>query len=236
MERERIERELEKALESHVGIDVKTVLESQIGMEVMESLRNMGNDEIMEEFFGPPRTHLVLVCCHATFFGNDPDEESAWILQDFQKSNPDTGKVGEHHTFNQHVAAGVSILLQDPHAYLIFSGGKTQDQIDMAEADGYEGVLIEKYPSQYGQGREEDANLSLRCDAEPYATDSYQNLLFSILRFKSYNGSYPAKITVITHAFKERRFLELHGPAIKYPADRLRVLGINPPMTLAELQ
>lgn len=39
-----------------------------------------------------------------------------------------------------------------------------------------------------------------------------------------------------THAFKEERFLTLHAPAIKWPADRIRIQGINPPFTLQELR
>lgn len=172
-----------------------------------------------------PLTHLVLVCCHATFHGQNPDEESSWILQDFQKSNPDTGKVGEHHTFMEHIAAAASITAHDPSALLLFSGGKTQQQVDLTEAESYRRVCDIK--QQFD---------TTTCDIEPYATDSYQNLLFSIIRFRSITGSYPTEITVITHAFKERRFLELHGPAIRFPASNLRVLGINPPMTLTELQ
>lgn len=172
--------------------------------------------------------HLILVCCHATFQGGDPDEETSWILQGFQQSNAKTGKVGEHHTFKQHIAAGASVLAQDPASLLVFSGGKTQTQIDLSEAESYLRVgLVKKL------WRDE---LSDRCVVESQATDSYQNLLFSIIQFRRLTGLYPAKITVITHAFKERRFLELHGPAVKYPAGALRVLGINPPTNFAELQ
>ena len=82
----------------------------------------------------------------------------------------------------------------------------------------------------------DDSSLAARCGVEVHATDSMQNLLFSILRFRHLTGTYPAQVTVITHAFKELRFLELHAPAINYPTSRIRVFGINPPMTLAELR
>ncbi|KAJ6157649.1 hypothetical protein N7470_005241 [Penicillium chermesinum] len=49
---------------------------------------------------------------------------------------------------------------------------------------------------------------------EEYATDSYQNLLFSLLRFRSHVGAYPRRVTVVTHAFKRERFLECHFPAV----------------------
>lgn len=181
-----------------------------------------------------PLTHLVLVCCHATFRGGNPDDEDSWILQDFQRSNTETGKVGEHHTFMQHIAAGTSILAKDPGALLLFSGGKTQTQIDISEAESYQ--RVSSVLNSRWQDIQHDACLITRSGVETHATDSFQNLLFSILRFKQLAGSYPTQVTVITHAFKELRFLELHAPAMKYPADSLRVFGINPPMTLAELR
>jgi hypothetical protein len=68
------------------------------------------------------------------------------------------------------------------------------------------------------------------------ATDSFQNLLFSILLFRKATGKYPKQIRIITHAFKARRFLELHAPAIRWPKDRVQVQGIDPVMGSAELE
>lgn len=179
-------------------------------------------------------THLVLVCCHATFRGGNPDDEHSWILQAFQKSDTATGKVGEHHTFMQHIAAGTSILAKDPAALLLFSGGKTQTQVNTTEAESYQ--RVSSIMNSWQDDMLDDLSLAARCGVETHATDSMQNLLFSILRFRHLTGTYPAQVTVITHAFKELRFLELHASALKYPASRIRVCGINPPMTLAELQ
>jgi hypothetical protein len=170
------------------------------------------------------RTHLILVCCHATFRGGNPDEEVSWILQEFQKSN-EHGKVGEHHTFMQHISVGTTMIEQDPCSMLFFSGGKTQTEMNASEAGSYfHAATLKNFLN------------SIRFVVETRATDSCQNLLFSVVRFQQLTGSYPTKITVITHAFKEHRFLELHAPAIRYPAGALRVLGINPPMTLAEFR
>jgi hypothetical protein len=180
-----------------------------------------------------PLTRLILVCCHATFRHGNPDDEASWILQDFQRSNTDTGKVGEHRTFMEHIAAGISMLAKDPQALLLFSGGKTQTQVDTTEAESYYRVSC---IANNWQDNEHGRVVAARCGVETHATDSMQNLLFSILRFKQLTDLYPAQVTVITHAFKELRFLELHGPAIKYPTESLRVFGINPPMTLAELK
>lgn len=172
-------------------------------------------------------TELVIVCCHATYVGDGCDtSEDEWILQDFQRSDPETGKPSEHETFIAHIVAGALIVEKRPQAILIFSGGMTGNST-FTEAEGYEKVF------HHMGGHWDSFN---RCELENWATDSYQNLLFSILRFKQVSGHYPDSITVITHAFKADRFLHLHAPAIKWPSHRFRVQGINPPFSRAELQ
>jgi hypothetical protein len=37
---------------------------------------------------------------------------------------------------------------------------------------------------------------------EDYARDSFENLLFSICRFKEVTGNYPARVTVVGYTFK----------------------------------
>lgn len=68
-----------------------------------------------------------------------------------------------------------------------------------------------------------------RIAAETFATDSYQNILFSILLFKKKCGRYPTLMTIITHNFKSRRFLDLHIPACRWPRGAVRFKGIDPP-------
>jgi Uncharacterized conserved protein len=53
-----------------------------------------------------------------------------------------------------------------------------------------------------------------RIIVEPLATDSYQNILFSLLEFRLCTGYYPEFVEVFTHQFKSTRFLEYHFPAI----------------------
>ncbi|QIW95775.1 hypothetical protein AMS68_001293 [Peltaster fructicola] len=172
-------------------------------------------------------THLVVVCGHGTYRrSGDVWQESSWILQSFQRSNAETSKPSEHLTFIQHILCGASILDQDPKALLVFSGGCTQDQIPSTEAESYSQAF-----SELRNGKAQE-----RTSCENLATDSYQNLLFSVLQFRKVTGQYPQLITVITHAFKERRFLESHGPAIRWPPRTIRTIGINPALTLAELK
>lgn len=42
---------------------------------------------------------------------------------------------------------------------------------------------------------------------EEHATDSYQNLLFSVIAFRKAWGCYPKNVRVVTHAFKAKRFM-----------------------------
>lgn len=174
-----------------------------------------------------PFTHLVIVCGHGTYCSSDdPRKESTWILEKFRQSDHKTGKPGEHLTFVQHIIAGIEILKTDPTAFLIFSGGCTQNKIPATEGSSYARAC-------HQLGYDDHAD---RCSIDNYATDSFQNLLFSMLEFKRWVGRYPRTITVITHAFKERRFLECHGPAIRWPQERLRIVGINPSFTRKELE
>ena len=53
--------------------------------------------------------------------------------------------------------------------------------------------------------------------------------MFSIARFHEVTGIYPIKITVVSFSFKQRRFETLHAPALRWPADRFKYVGVNPP-------
>ncbi|USW53277.1 Putative rossmann-like alpha/beta/alpha sandwich protein [Septoria linicola] len=176
-------------------------------------------------------TDLVLVCCHGIYMGEDGRNtaEDQWILQPFSRSDPLARKPGEHETFIAHIMTAAMAVHSNPEALLIFSGGFTTNA-PRSEAESYAIVLkhmVNHNAALFPAG--------VRYALETYATDSYQNLIFSIIRFRQLTGAYPKNITVVTHAFKERRFLELHAPAIKWPHHRIRVQGLNPPFTLDEL-
>jgi len=50
------------------------------------------------------------------------------------------------------------------------------------------------------------------------------------LRFAHLTGGhYPHHITIVSHAFKRRRFLELHVPAIQWGVGRVSFVGVDPP-------
>eukprot|EP01037_Dinobryon_pediforme_P037403 gene37403-44865_t len=52
---------------------------------------------------------------------------------------------------------------------------------------------------------------------EEYARDSFENLLFSICRFREVVGTYPKSISVVGFDFKGKRFSEHHRKAIGFP-------------------
>lgn len=66
-----------------------------------------------------------------------------------------------------------------------------------------------------------------RAVTEEFALDSYENLLFSIARFKEVTGRWPEKITVVGYGMKRQRFDELHRAAIGFPAEAFHYVGID---------
>ena len=68
-----------------------------------------------------------------------------------------------------------------------------------------------------------------RMYAETFATDSYQNILFSILLFNKKYGCYPSSMTIVTHAFKTVRFMQIHLPALHWSPATTLFKGIDPP-------
>ena len=204
---------------------------------------------------------LVIVCCHAIFHPDieapnfptySPHDESNWHLASFQKSDPATGKPGEHETFLAHIQAGLDVMTTGANAtwkedvpwnqdstVLVFSGGATKQSLtSLSEARSYYHAALAQELGQghIGGGRAHQLYSKGRILLEEKATDSLQNLLFSILLFRQTVGRYPQNIRIITHAFKTKRFLDLHGPAIHWPKDRLQVQGIDPVMSSTEIE
>ncbi|KAH6713147.1 hypothetical protein BKA61DRAFT_736204 [Leptodontidium sp. MPI-SDFR-AT-0119] len=68
----------------------------------------------------------------------------------------------------------------------------------------------------------------LNIHLEEQALDSFSNLLFSLLLFHKRTRTWPAKISVISHAFKEPRFMDLHVPTLRFPSHRVHFVGIDP--------
>ncbi|BCR98821.1 DUF218 domain protein [Aspergillus luchuensis] len=173
----------------------------------------------------PHSTHLIIVCCHAIYTGGPTNgqSEDEWIIEPFQK--------GETPTFTNHVKAGLQALADDSDALLVFSGGPTKKgRTDLAEGVSY--LNLAKDNDYFGFApRINPAQVV----AETHATDSYQNVLFSMLRFRLCTGVYPRRVTVVTHEFKRKRFVECHFPALGLSSSASTVIGINPPEKVTPL-
>lgn len=168
-----------------------------------------------------PYTHLrslVMVAGHAVYTSSKcdkPEGEDSWYLEPYQK-HP-----GQANTFIAHIQAGVEAAAESPDSLLLFSGGETrQDAGPRSEAQSYWHVAESK--DWFGQ-RE---SVRWRTLTEEFARDSFENLLFSLCRFRELTGHYPSNVTVVSYDFKERRFTKLHRHALQFPEDQFSFVGV----------
>jgi len=184
-----------------------------------------------------PTAMLIIVCCHSVFHGPDLHDEKYWSLAPFQRASGN--KPSENITFLAHIKEALKVFLQADcsspastgiRPLVVFSGGYTNAQYpDNSEAAGYmraakhliEHDTIGEFSSLRMKSTESWTALEER------ATDLYQNVIFSILRYKEVCGSYPHQIVVVTHAFKAER-VRMHAEAISWNRE-FDVRGIDPP-------
>ncbi|TXG53110.1 hypothetical protein EZV62_022279 [Acer yangbiense] len=161
--------------------------------------------------------NLVMVAGHSVYTSSNcgkVDKEDSWFLESYQK-HP-----GQASSFVTHIHEGVEIVAKDNEALLLFSGGETRkDAGPRSEAQSYWTVA----ESEGWFGKEE--SVRRRAMTEEHARDSFENLLFSVCRFRELTGSYPRNITVVSYDFKEERFKQLHRSAIGFPESRFFYSG-----------
>jgi hypothetical protein len=157
--------------------------------------------------------HSVTVSGHLEDAGND---ESDWFLLSYQKGQ------GLPQAIHAHILAGIQEAHKDPSALLVFSGGETRAVSGpQTEAQAYYHVAD---AMKLWRG-----TVRARTATEEFATDSFENLMFALCRFREVTGDYPQKITVISFSFKRRRFEMLHAPALQWPPDHFFYVGVDPP-------
>ncbi|KAJ5293659.1 hypothetical protein N7508_008480 [Penicillium antarcticum] len=153
---------------------------------------------------------------------------------------------GETPTFTNHIKAGLKLAQDDPKGIVILSGGPTKKpRTELSEGESYLNLAKDNNYFQDSLGTPL-IDLS-RVITETYATDSYQNVLFSIIRFREHTGVYPERVTVVTHEFKRARFMQCHFPALGlvrigfepeegFDEQKVAVIGINPPEEVTPLE
>lgn len=173
--------------------------------------------------------NLVMVAGHGVFTSRGCGEvegDDSWFLESYQKHE------GQASTFVRHINVGVEAAAEDEMSLLLFSGGETRKEAGpRSEAQSYWSVAESKDWFGKQQVRE-------RAMTEEHARDSFENLLFSVCRFKELTGAYPLNITVVSYDFKEFRFSNLHRTALHFPASRFSFRGTpsTPTSMLAYLQ
>ncbi|KAJ7128946.1 hypothetical protein C8R43DRAFT_1098509 [Mycena crocata] len=162
--------------------------------------------------------HLIVVPGHAVWKGTNVDlrmKVEEWTFQSYQK-NQESSPL---EVFFQHISNAARLALEDKQSLIVFSGGQTQPTSTHTEGESYLRLALNAGLFQ--------SDTFSRATYEGYALDSFQNLLFSIARFREYTGSYPEKITVVGYEMKRARFAELHRAAIRWPESRFNYIGID---------
>ena len=122
----------------------------------------------------------------------------------------------------EHVRSGVEISHRRPSSLLMFSGGQTRAAAGpRSEAQSY-----------FEIARDHDwwshAEVVTRTALEEYARDGFENLVFSLARFRQVTGTWPSLVVITGWAFKRQRY-EAYGRLINLPLERLEYVGVNQP-------
>eukprot|EP00613_Pedinella_sp_CCMP2098_P072781 CAMPEP_0171919294 /NCGR_PEP_ID=MMETSP0993-20121228/17966_1 /TAXON_ID=483369 /ORGANISM="non described non described, Strain CCMP2098" /LENGTH=325 /DNA_ID=CAMNT_0012555895 /DNA_START=128 /DNA_END=1105 /DNA_ORIENTATION=- len=166
--------------------------------------------------------HVIVVCGHAITVVEALDEvdssDLSWSLLPYQREQDLPA------SFVSHIERGVQIAAGDPKSLLVFSGGQTRSTAGpRSEAMSY--WLVAEHFAWWGGA----AQARPRAVVEDYARDSFENLLFSLCRFKEVTGHYPTRVTVVGYAFKGFRFESLHRVALGLQAAHFSYVGLQPP-------
>jgi hypothetical protein len=149
----------------------------------------------------------------------DPAADASWYLRGYQR--------GEPRFYLEHIRRAVELTAADAASLLVFSGGQTFPEAGpRSEAFGY-WALAEHF-AWWGA-----AEVRARSILEDFSRDSFDNVLYSICRFREFTGAWPQRITVAGWGFKAPRFAELHRAALRFPAERFHYVAVNDPPDLA---
>lgn len=174
-----------------------------------------------------------------------------WYLAPFQLEGND------HLAFIKHGLRAIQQLVKDPSnkSVVVFSGSQTKLPAGcISEGQSYYFLMYrlitqvfrddESFPEGFPDDildllKEIKAVMVLRSisveslfssliTTEEFALDSFENLLFSLYRFKQFTGQFAKRITVVGFGFKQKRFLELHAKAIDFPVRNIDYIAVEP--------
>lgn len=134
-----------------------------------------------------------------------PDVENSSFVEPYQNQSD------SQDTFIHDIKAGVEAAAAVTAALLLFSGGETwKDAGPSSEAQSYWSAA----ESEVWFGKED---VRLRTLTEEFARDTFENLMFSVCRFRGSTGHYPTNITVVSYDFIKLRFTDVHRHALRFP-------------------
>src|ERR1051325_1966427 len=115
--------------------------------------------------------HLIITPAHAIWnLCGDPGADASWFLRDYQR--------GEPRFYIEHIRRGVELAAADERSVLVFTGGQTfPDAGPRSEALGY-WALAEHF-GWWGA-----RPVRARGILEDFSGDSFENVLYSICRFR----------------------------------------------------
>ena len=204
----------------------------------MQQMYELSSVHQNEQSVASKATHLIIVAGHSVLISGDvaaaAHSDAVWWLYDYQRNR------GLPRAIAMHIQAGIRLALDDERSLLVFSGGETRAQTGpeteggsyfrVADAlDLWDGRDIFAKDGDEAAGSATQSTVRARTVTEEYATDSFENLLFSICRFREVTGSYPARISLVSFSFKQTRFETLHSGALQWPLDHFHYVGVDPP-------
>eukprot|EP01066_Platyproteum_vivax_P012256 Platyproteum_vivax@DN5573_c0_g1_i2.p1 len=177
--------------------------------------------------------NLILVAGHSTLLINnlinstkvDITDANNWYFLSWQKRN-------ELEYWLNHIETALKMAAEDDRSIVIFSGGKSRTSeamkaLPVSEGQAYRfasSMLIKDKLSTDPISAQLDWNhVEDRLFTEDFARDTFENLLFSLCRFRQLTGHYPKRLSVVTYFHKcgrVARYLAL----LRYPTP-IKCLG-----------